>query len=81
MTEPRDPSLIDRIRGSIGGTGNRPAGPDYAADEEVLPGEFGAGLDGEEMTGTGEHDTGTGLAYDFERREVTEPVDPDPDRP
>ena len=36
---------------------NRPAGPDYGA-EETIDREFVVGLDREEMTGTAEHDTG-----------------------
>lgn len=108
VTEHRDESLMDKIKGALGmgddardepeemhahtagasvvtdadydestnlgGTGNRPAGPDFAA-EETVPGEFGAGLDAEEMAGTGESNTGTGLAYDYEKGSVTEPVD------
>lgn len=57
---------------------NRPAGPDYGAGD-TIDSEFGVGLDREEMTGTGEDNTGTGLGYDFDRGEVSE-VDEE-DRP
>lgn len=36
---------------------------------------MGIGLDREGTAGTGEHNTGTGLDYDFEERRVTDPDD------
>ena len=39
--------------------------------EPDLP-ELGIGLDEEGTSGTGQNDTGTGLAFDFEERRVTD---------
>ena len=39
--------------------------------------EMGIGLDREGTAGTGEHNTGTGLDYDFDERRVTGPDDPE----
>lgn len=45
-----------------------------AAEDELGSGppELGIGLDNEGTAGTGEHDTGTGLDYDFDERRVTD---------
>jgi len=56
----------------LGGDVNRPAGPDYGADDTAGP-ELGVGLDREGTAGTGEHNTGTGLGYDYDRNAVTDP--------
>lgn len=36
------------------------------------PPELGIGLDAEGTAGSGDHDTDTGLDYDFEERRITE---------
>ena len=56
----------------LGGDVNRPAGPDFGADERTGP-ELGIGLDEEGTAGTGEYNTGTGLGYDYDRNAVTDP--------
>lgn len=80
-----DESLIDKAKRALGvgqpdertdvpgetDAGDRPDGWAGVPDAAEEP-EFGVGLDRESMAGSGESNTGTGLDYDFERREVTD---------
>lgn len=70
-TDGADMAGNEAIHGHPADAPNRPVGPDDGADDSS---EFEAGLDRESMAGTGSSNTGTGLGYDFERREVSEPV-------
>lgn len=80
-----DESLIDKAKRALGmgephertdlpgetDAADRPEGWAGVPDAAEGP-EFDTGLDRESMAGSGASNTGTGLDYDFERREVTD---------